>query len=168
MRELPSGRRARARLRGLDRAPPESGAPAPTLVVPDGPGLIIVEVDIPFSVGLGEEGVGQDAPRSIKGQIVPVPVPVGGWVGAESVAAGRWVSFPGWGCPQAPAHLVKSITMSARPSCTSVKVSGVTSLHTWRASATVCRTCSRSSCHGNRRILGRTGAVRGAWVWLTG
>lgn len=51
--------------------------------------------------------------------------------------------------------------MSAWPSCTSVKVSGVTSLHTWRASATVCRTCSRSSCHGNRRILGSTGAVGG-------
>lgn len=59
-------------------------------------------------------------------------------------------------------HLVKSIMMSARPSCTSVKVSGVTSLHTWRASATVCRTCSLTSCHGNRRILWGGG---GAWAW---
>ena len=159
-----AGRRARARLWGLNRAPPESGAPAPTLVVPDGPGLIIVEVDIPFSVGLGEEGVGQDSPRSIKGQVVPMPVPVGGWGGRGRVSGCRQMGFlPAvGGVPSGPpAHLVKSITMSAWPSCTSVKVSGVTSLHTWRASATVCRTCSRSSCHGNRRILGRTGAVRG-------
>lgn len=153
-----------ARLWGLGRAPPESGAPAPTLVVPDGPGLIVVEVDVPFSVGLGEEGVGQDAPRSVKGQVVPMPVPVWWGVGRGRVTGCWQVGFlPGvcGGVPRPPAHLVKSITMSAWPSCTSVKVSGVTSLHTWRASATVCRTCSRSSCHGNRRILGSTGVVGG-------
>lgn len=62
-------------------------------------------------------------------------------------------------------HLVKSIMMSARPSCTSVKVSGVTSLHTWRASATVFRTCSLTICHGNRRILRGGG---GAWACSRG
>ena len=101
-----AGRRARARRRGLSRAPPESGAPAPTLVVPDGPGLIIVEVDVPFSVGLGEEGVGQDAPRSVKGQVVPMPVPVWWGVGRGRVT-GCWQVgvLPGvcrGGGPQAP------------------------------------------------------------------
>lgn len=47
------------------------------MVVPNSPGLIIVEVDIPFSVGLREEGMGQDTPRSIKWQVVPMPVPAG-------------------------------------------------------------------------------------------
>lgn len=102
-------------------------------------------------------------PGPSKGRLSPCQYLCGGgWVGAESLAAGRWDSFPGFVGGEVPrplAHLVKSITMSAWPSCTSVKVSGVTSLHTWRASATVCRTCSRSSCHGNRRILGSTGVV---------
>lgn len=118
-------------------------------------------MDIPFSVGLWEEGVGQDTPRAIKWQVVPMPVPAEGWGGAESAAADRW------GCPQRgsrpPVYLVKSIMMSARPSCTSVKVSGVTSLHNFRASAIVRCTCSRTSCHGYRRILGGEG---GAWASL--
>lgn len=84
-----------------------------------------------------------------------------GWVGQSQLpliggVSSLWVLRP-------LVHLVKSIVMSAWPSCTSVKVSGVTSLHTCRASATVCRTCSRTSCHGNRRILGGGG---GAWASL--
>lgn len=52
-----------------------------------------------------------------------------------------------------PAHLVKSMTMSARPSCTSVKVSGVTSLQTFKASSMVLLTLAFTSCHGNLIIL---------------
>lgn len=84
-----------------------------------------------------------------------------GWVGQS-----QWLLTGGAGARRGLrplVHLVKSIMMSAWPSCTSVKVSGVTSLHTRRASATVCRTCSRTSCHGNRRILGGGG---GAWASL--
>lgn len=46
-----------------------------TLVVPNSPSFVIVKVDIPFSVGLREEGMGQDAPRPVKRQVVPMPVP---------------------------------------------------------------------------------------------
>lgn len=58
---------------------PEKRSPGHTLVVPNRPGLIVVEVDIPFSVGLWEEGMGQDTPRAIKWQVVPMPVPAEGW-----------------------------------------------------------------------------------------
>jgi hypothetical protein len=51
---------------------------AHTLVVPNSPSFIIVKVDIPFSVGLREEGMGQDAPRPVKRQVVTMPVPGGG------------------------------------------------------------------------------------------
>lgn len=130
------------------------------MVVPNSPGLVIVEVDIPFSVGLRKEGVGQDAPRSIKWQVVPMPVPAGGRGQSQWLLTAGACSQKG---PRLLVHLVKSIVMSAWPSCTSVKVSGVTSLHTCRASATVCRTCSRTSCHGNRRILRGGGR---AWTSL--
>lgn len=59
---------------------------AHTLVVPNSPSFVIVEVNIPFSVGLREESMGQDAPRPVKRQVVPMPVPgggAGGEVGAQ-------------------------------------------------------------------------------------
>lgn len=48
---------------------------------------------------------------------------------------------------------MKSMTMSARPSCTSVNVSGVTSLQTFKASSMVFLTSAFTSCHGNLIIL---------------
>lgn len=55
----------------------QDGSPAHTLVVPNSPSFIIVKVNISFSVGLGEESMGQDAPRPIEWQVVPMPVPGG-------------------------------------------------------------------------------------------
>lgn len=76
--ESSSGTMASAHSLQSPVVPSGNGLPGHTLVVPNSPGLIKVEVDVPFSVGFGEEGVGQDAPRPIKRQVVPMPVAVGG------------------------------------------------------------------------------------------
>lgn len=69
------------------------------LVIPNSPGLIVVEVDIPFSVGLWEEGMGQDTSRAIKWQVVPMPVP--GEVNHDVSAAFMHFSKSEW-CHLAP------------------------------------------------------------------
>lgn len=52
-----------------------------------------------------------------------------------------------------PSYLVKSMRMSAFPLCTSVKVSGVTSLQIFSASRNTRRTFSSPICQGNRTML---------------
>lgn len=49
----------------------------PTHVVSEGPGLVVVKVDVALSVRFGEEGVSEDPTRAVEGEVVSVPVPAG-------------------------------------------------------------------------------------------